>query len=99
MRSDLKAYALRSVSYTHLDVYKRQGGISLSISNELYRVRDGYGGEESGAAATDEGLEDVYKRQTQKTTPLSNKYFSSTRASLRKYATRIIKGRSLFRCV
>ena len=28
--------------------------------------------------------------------PLFNKYFSSTRASLRKYATRIIKGRSLF---
>lgn len=29
----------------------------LSVSNELYRVRDGYGGEESGAAASDEGLE------------------------------------------
>ncbi len=31
--------------------------LSLSVSNELYRVCDGYGGEESGAAASDEGLE------------------------------------------
>ena len=29
----------------------------LSLSNELYRVRDGYGGEESGAAAANERLE------------------------------------------
>ena len=31
--------------------------LSLSVSNELYRVCDGYGGEESGAAAANERLE------------------------------------------